>query len=75
MKLNQAEATHLADVKAQSLGFDLRQYTHSLAQYDAADGGWWVNYRRTTSKPGDLGHREFNILVKDKTKEAWLVLP
>ncbi len=74
-RLNSAQATRLADLKVQSLGRDLRQYHRSQAKYDAADDGWWVNYRHKSEKDADLGFREFNILVKDKTKETWLVLP
>lgn len=74
-RLNSAQATRLADLKVQSLGRDLRQYHRSQAKYDAADDGWWINYRHKGGKHADLGFREFNILVEDKTKQTLLVLP
>jgi hypothetical protein len=67
--LSSAEATRLADSKAQSTGHDLHRYHRDTARYDAADDSWWVTYWREHDKDD-----QFNIQVEDKTKKAWLVL-
>jgi|GEM_PF-3386302 len=70
LMLNPAEATRLADSKAQSSGYDLRQYDRAPAAYDTSDKSWWVNYRRKTEK-----YTQFSVHVEDKSKKTWLVLP
>ena len=68
--LSKAEAIRVANVKAQSEGYDLRRYQCGPVNYEAREEAWWVNYRRTTEK-----YTEFSIYIDDRSKKAWLVLP
>ena len=70
VSLNPTEATRLADLKAQSMGEDLRCYDRAPAKYDNLDKSWWVSYVRKGKKYAD-----FNLRVEDKTRKAWLVVP
>ena len=68
--LSKTEAIRIANVKAESEGYDLRRYQWGPISYEARDNAWWVNYRRKTEK-----YTEFSVHIEDKSKESWLVLP
>ena len=67
-RLTAAEATRLAECKAQSWQRRLSDYNRSAARYERADDAWWVNY--SPKHTGGLVPYGFSIEVKDKTAEA-----
>jgi hypothetical protein len=74
-RLTAAEATRIAERKAEaSAPHRLSEYTGTPARYDRADDAWWVSYSPKHPDRNPFSHG-FNIEVKDKTREAWLVLP
>jgi hypothetical protein len=69
-RLSKSEALRLADDEARRYaGSDLRRFEHSPVLYFAAEGHWYVGYRRPGRKFVDFG-----IDVYDKTRKASMIL-